>query len=159
MPSLPPSLLLHGSTSATGAATSGASSAVFKRYDPALPPLNEVGKLTLNWHAREAPVRISDDTVVAGWTFEGDIPGPIVHTRVGDTVEFTLTNDSDIPHSMDFHAAQVDPKQAFRSVAKGQSVSFKFTPKYAGAFMALFAKTLRPIITECANIVRPRILA
>jgi nitrite reductase (NO-forming) len=50
-------------------------------------------------------------------------------------VEFTLTNDVDVPHSMDFHAAQVDPKVAFRSVAKGQSVTFTFKPKYAGAFM------------------------
>jgi len=81
------------------------------------------------------PVRISADTVVAAWTFEGDIPGPVVHCRVGDTVEFTLTNDADIPHSMDFHAAQIDPKVAFRSVAKGQSVTFTFRPKFAGAFM------------------------
>jgi nitrite reductase (NO-forming) len=80
-------------------------------------------------------VRISDDTVVAGWTFEGTIPGPIVHCRVGDTVEFTLTNDSVIPHSMDFHAAQIDPKASFRSVPKGQSVSYRFKPKWAGAFM------------------------
>lgn len=81
------------------------------------------------------PIRITDDTVVAAWTFEGDIPGPVVHCRVGDTVEFTLTNDADVPHSMDFHAAQIDPKQAFRSVPKGQSVSFSFRPKWAGAFM------------------------
>jgi nitrite reductase (NO-forming) len=73
--------------------------------------------------------------VVAGWTFEGDIPGPIVHCRVGDTVEFTLTNDGVVPHSMDFHAAQIDPKIAFRSVPKGQSVTFTFRPRWAGAFM------------------------
>lgn len=42
------------------------------------------------------------------WTVEGDVPGPTVHTRVGDTVEFTLTNDADIPHSMDFPAAQIN---------------------------------------------------
>ena len=36
---------------------------------------------------------------------------------------------------MDFHAAQIDPKQAFKSVPKGQSVTFTFKPKYAGAFM------------------------
>ena len=36
---------------------------------------------------------------------------------------------------MDFHAAQIDPKVAFRSVAKGQSVTFTFRPKFAGAFM------------------------
>jgi nitrite reductase (NO-forming) len=58
-----------------------------------------------------------------------------VHCRVGDTVNFTLTNDVAIPHSMDFHAAQIDPKVAFRSAPKGQSVSFSFKPKFAGAFM------------------------
>jgi nitrite reductase (NO-forming) len=36
---------------------------------------------------------------------------------------------------MDFHAAQIDPKVAFRSIARGQTVSFTFRPKWAGAFM------------------------
>jgi nitrite reductase (NO-forming) len=125
----------HGNTSATGTATQGAQSVAFHRFAPELPPLAPGGLLQLHWHAREAPVRISDDTVVAAWTFEGDVPGPIVHTRVGDTVEFTLTNDAVIPHSMDFHAAQINPKEAFRSVGKGESLTFRFTPKYAGAFM------------------------
>ena len=125
----------HGKTSATEDATRGAAQTAFHRFDPVLPPAPSNGRLQLHWHAREVPVRISDDTVVAAWTFEGDIPGPIVHCRVGDTVEFTLTNDSDIPHSMDFHAAQIDPKVAFRSVVKNQSVSYTFKPKWAGAFM------------------------
>jgi nitrite reductase (NO-forming) len=85
--------------------------------------------------AREVPLRIRQDTVVAAWTFDGDVPGPIVHVRQGDTVEFTLTNEGTLPHSMDFHAAQIDPRVAFRSVAPGQSVSFTFTPQYAGAFL------------------------
>ncbi len=125
----------HGNTSATGSAAQGAQSTVFHRWDPALPPAVEGGRVQLHWHARETPVRISSDTVVAAWTFEGDIPGPTVHCRVGDTVEFTLTNDAMVPHSMDFHAAQVNPKTAFRSVAKGQSVTYSFKPKWAGAFM------------------------
>jgi len=125
----------HGGTSATGTATQGAQSVAFHRFAPELPPLAPGGLLQLHWHAREAPVRISDDVVVAAWTFEGDVPGPIVHTRVGDTVGFTLTNDAVVPHSMDFHAAQINPKDAFRSVTKGESVTFRFTPKYAGAFM------------------------
>lgn len=123
----------HGNTSVT-AATDRGQQAVFHRFDPALPPAGS-GTLKLHWHAREALVRISDDTVVAAWTFEGDVPGPTVHCRVGDTVEFTLTNDVDVPHSMDFHAAQLDPKQAFRSVPKGQSVSYSFKPRWAGVFM------------------------
>ena len=115
------------------ATPSGAASAAFHRVPPELPPL-PAGRQQLHFHAREVPVRIDETTVVSAWTFEGDMPGPIVHTRVGDTVEFTLTNDVDIPHSMDFHAAQIDPKVAFRSVPKGQSVTYSFTPKWAGAF-------------------------
>ena len=121
----------HPMSSAVGVSPSATT---YHRFDPALPPLGS-GNLKLHWHARHVPIRISEDTVVAGWTFEGDTPGPIVHCRVGDTVEFTLTNDVDVPHSMDFHAAQIDPKIAFRSVGKGESVSFTFKPKWAGAFM------------------------
>ena len=122
-------------TSATTASASGAQGTAFHRFDPTLPAPHPSGRVQLHWHAREVPVRISPDIVVAAWTFEGDIPGPIVHCRVGDTVEFTLTNDVDIPHSMDFHAAQLDPRTAFKSVAKGQSVTFTFKPTYVGAFM------------------------
>ena len=104
------------------------------RYSAVCPPL-QTSPLKLHWHTREVPLRISDDIVVAAWTFEGDIPGPIVHCRVGDTVEFTLTNDADTPHSMDFHAAQINPKEAFKSVLKGQSHTFTFKPRYAGAFL------------------------
>ena len=115
--------------------TTAVASAALERFDPALPPLTDERTIRLHWHAREVPIRISDRTVVAGWTFEGSIPGPTVHCRVGDTVEFTLTNEVDIPHSMDFHAAQIDPRVAFRSVAKGQSISYTFKPRYAGAFL------------------------
>lgn len=125
---------LHEPSSATPG-TVTASPAPYKRYDPMLPPLSNQRTLRLNWRAQEIPLRISQDTTVAAWTFEGDIPGPIVHCRVGDTIEFMLTNEGVVPHSMDFHAAQIDPKIAFRSVPKGQSVSFTFKPKWAGAFM------------------------
>jgi nitrite reductase (NO-forming) len=125
----------HVGTSATGAATRNAPDVAFHRYAPELPPLPAGGIQRIHFHAREAPVRIDASTVVAAWTFEGDVPGPIIHTRVGDTVEFTLTNDVDIPHSMDFHAAQIDPKHAFKSIVKNESLTFTFKPKFAGAFM------------------------
>jgi nitrite reductase (NO-forming) len=124
----------HPATTTAGAPGTAAA-AVYQRYDPTLPPLSEERTLRLHWRSQETPVRISSSTVVNAWTFEGNVPGPIVHCRVGDTVEFTLTNDVDIPHSMDFHAAQIDPKVAFRSVPKGQSISYTFKPRYAGAFL------------------------
>ena len=150
----------HGTSSATETATQRAQGATFHRYAPELPPLPVGGIQRLHWHSREAPIRIDETTVVAAWTFESDVPGPVVHTRVGDTVEFTLTNDADIPHSMDFHAAQINPKEAFRSVPRGQSVTFAFKPKWAGAFM--YHCGTAPVLMHIASgmygaiIVQPR---
>lgn len=124
----------HGSHSITPS-VEAAAEIPYRRYDPTLPPLSDERTLRVHWRSQEVPVRISPNMVVAAWTFEYDVPGPILHVRQGDTIEFTLTNEGDVPHSMDFHAAQVNPEVAFRSVAKGQSVTFTFQPRYAGAFM------------------------
>lgn len=125
----------HHPSSATSTATAGAHGVAYHRYDPALPPLTPGRVKKIHMTAREVPVRITPDIVVAAWTFDGDVPGPIVHVRQGDTVEFTLTNAGTLPHSMDFHAAQVDPKTAFRSVPPGQSMSFTFRPRFPGVFL------------------------
>jgi nitrite reductase (NO-forming) len=107
----------------------------FHAFDPALPPVSAETVKRVHMTTQEVPVCIQPGTVVAGWTFDGDIPGPVLHVRQGDTVEFTLTNHGKMPHSMDFHCAQVDPQTAFRSIAPGESVSFSFQPRYAGAFL------------------------
>jgi nitrite reductase (NO-forming) len=128
--------LAHGAHPLSVTPGSASAPAVpFHRWDPALPPVAPGRVKRIHMTVREVPVRIRPDTVVAAWTFDGDVPGPIVHVRQGDTVEFTLTNAGTLPHSMDFHAAQIDPKTAFRSVAAGQSVSYNFQPRYAGAFL------------------------
>lgn len=120
---------------AGGVGSSDPASVKLKRFAPELPPLPEGNVHNIHWHSQETAIRVSDRIVVAGWTFEENIPAPIIHCKVGDTVNFTLTNDTGVPHSMDFHAAQIDPKTAFRSVGKGESVSYTFKPRRAGAFL------------------------
>ncbi|MEX0891785.1 MAG: multicopper oxidase domain-containing protein [Gemmatimonadota bacterium] len=109
--------------------------APYRSYDPALPALSDQTTHAVHWRSMEVPVRIRPDLAMAAWCFEGDVPGPVLHVREGDTIEFTLTNEGNVPHSMDFHAAQIDPHVAFRSVPKGESVTFTFQPRYAGAYM------------------------
>ena len=125
----------HANIHQTTAANSKAPAPAFRRFDPALPPVAQERTTKLQFTAVEVPIRISDDTVISAWTFEGDIPGPIVHVKEGDTVEFTLVNHGSIPHSMDFHASQIDPKIAFRSAPPGQPVSYTFRARFPGAFM------------------------
>jgi len=124
----------HTEHQATTLAT-GTANATYRRFDPTLPALPRERTQQIHWRSQAVPVRISPEVVVAAWTFEGNLPGPIVRCRAGDTIDFTLTNEHEVPHSMDFHAAQIDPKTAFRSALKGQSVSYTFKPRYAGAFV------------------------
>lgn len=107
----------------------------YARFDPMLPPLGAERTKRIHMTARELKLPLTQDLVLPMWTFDGTVPGPIVHVRQGDLVEFTLTNEGTLPHSMDFHAALVDPATAFKSIAPGQSISYSFRPKYAGAFL------------------------
>jgi nitrite reductase (NO-forming) len=55
--------------------------------------------------------------------------------RQGQKVVFTLVNNAPMPHSVDFHAAQVAPNIAFSDVMPGKSKTFSFTALVPGVFM------------------------
>src|SRR5918993_77218 len=56
----------------------------------------------------------------------------------GDTVDFTLTNGSDasmkvdLPHSLDFHSAEVNPGTRYKDLAPGESMHYRFVAKHPG---------------------------
>jgi nitrite reductase (NO-forming) len=76
-------------------------------------------------------------------------PGPVIHVRQGQTVEFTLVNGGQIPHSMDFHAARIAPNVAFRDVAPGESFTFRFKANDPGVFM--YHCGTKPVLAHIAN--------
>ncbi len=78
---------------------------------------------------------IAPDTFYEVWTFSGSAPGPALRVREGDTVEFSMTNDGAMAHSIDFHAAQVPWNVYYGPVQPGATHGFKFTPRYPGVFM------------------------
>jgi FtsP/CotA-like multicopper oxidase with cupredoxin domain len=65
---------------------------------------------------------------------------PMVVTE-GDTVDFTLVNGSDqsmtvdMPHSLDFHSAEVNPGTRYVDIAPGKSMHYRFVAKHPGVFM------------------------
>ncbi len=71
----------------------------------------------------------------AAWTFGGTVPGPVQHVRQGDTVDFTLVNEANIPHSMDFHAAEIAPSKYYVNIMPGDSLHYRFVARVPGAFM------------------------
>ena len=80
------------------------------------------------------PVTIAQDVRYAAWTFGGTVPGPALHVRQGDTVDFTLVNRASIPHSMDFHAAEIAPSKYYVNVLPSDSLRYRFVARVPSAF-------------------------
>ena len=70
------------------------------------------------------------------WTFNGQMPGPVVRVTEGDTVNFTLDNPKTnfFGHSMDFHAAEIDFLKNYREIKPGQTIQYTFVAKKPGVF-------------------------
>jgi len=69
------------------------------------------------------------------WTFGDSVPGPAIHVRQGQRVVVTLVNSAPMPHSVDFHAAQVAPNLDFSDVMPGKSKTFSFIASTPGIYM------------------------
>ncbi len=54
----------------------------------------------------EVEGQLADGTTYKYWTFGGQVPGPFIRVRVGDTIEVHMKNrtNSTMAHSVDFHA-------------------------------------------------------
>jgi nitrite reductase (NO-forming) len=133
-----------------------------KPYDATLPALQPGEVVKVHMVMKDRTVEIAPGVKYKVWAFDGDYsaPGPIVHVRQGQTVEFTLTNGGAIPHSMDFHAARIAPNKAFRDVAPGESFTFRFKADDPGVFM--YHCGTKPVLAHIANgmygaiVVRPK---
>ncbi len=82
-----------------------------------------------------AEIQIAPNVTYDAWTFNGTVPGPTIWVTQGDTVDVTLVNNDSMPHSIDFHAAQVDWATDYAAVAPGGNETFSFVPLYPGVFM------------------------
>jgi nitrite reductase (NO-forming) len=81
---------------------------------------------------------LADGTTYRYWTFDGQVPGPFVRVRVGDTVEVKLTNhdDSWMSHNVDFHAVTGPGGGGVATVAEpGQSKGFTFKALNPGLYV------------------------
>ena len=74
--------------------------------DAALAPVDPNPAKTLVIEAKDNPIEVAAGINFNAWTFDGVVPGKVVHLRLGDTVDFSLRNKSTQGHSIDFHAAQ-----------------------------------------------------
>jgi nitrite reductase (NO-forming) len=82
--------------------------------------------------------QLADGTTYSYWTFGGQVPGPFLRVRVGDTVELTLKNQSGsrMIHSIDLHAATgPGGGAAIMQVPPGEEKTFTFKALNPGLFV------------------------
>jgi nitrite reductase (NO-forming) len=113
--------------------------------DPAAPPYvlrdaTAPAVLAGTVHDVDFPIVDKDITVAEGfvvhaWTFGGTVPGPTIRVHLGDTVRVHLTNQTQMSHSIDFHASQTAMNDQMIEVKPGETFTYTFTADYAGVWM------------------------
>jgi nitrite reductase (NO-forming) len=86
----------------------------------------------------EVKGQLANGTTYSYWTFNGQVPGPMLRVRVGDTVEVHLKNNpgSQMIHSVDFHAVTGPGGGAtVTQVPPGQEKSFTFKALNPGVYV------------------------
>ncbi len=110
----------------------------FRARDPNAPPpstqpAGTVHKVT--FEIIEKKVEIAPGVSQLMWTYNGQVPGPTLRGKLGDTFEVTLVNGGAMSHSIDFHASKVAPNVTMRTIGPGQRYVYTFTATHSGIFM------------------------
>ncbi len=104
------------------------------------PPISYTApeKVIVKLEVTEKVMRLADGVQYEFWTFGGKVPGKFIRVRLGDEVEFYLSNDSSskMPHNLDLHAAIGPGGGAEASMtAPGHTSKFSFKALHQGLFI------------------------
>ena len=106
----------------------------FEAFDPTLQPAQgDVHEET--WTMTEEEVEVAPGVRQTRWLFNGQAPGPTLRGKVGDTFRITIKNEGSMGHSVDFHAGEVTPNEAMKTIQPGESLTYEFVAHRAGAWM------------------------
>jgi nitrite reductase (NO-forming) len=142
------SVSVSGTAPAASAATASSgtgTTAAAPVADPAAPPYvlrdaTAPAVMAGTVHDVDFPIIDKDITVAEGfvvhaWTFGGTVPGPTLRVHLGDTVRVHLTNQTQMSHSIDFHASQTAMNDQMVEIKPGETFTYTFTADYAGVWM------------------------
>lgn len=104
-------------------------------FDPTLAPAPGGTEHEITLRATETELEVAPGVTQMMWTFEDQVPGPILRGKVGDLFTVTLVNEGEVGHSIDFHASKVAWDDEMRTIASGESLVYQFRADHAGAYM------------------------
>jgi nitrite reductase (NO-forming) len=118
-------------------------------FNAAVPAAPQGDTVDVTLVAEEKIISIAPGIAYHAWTFNGTVPGPILRVRQGQTINFTLTNNTSMGHSIDFHAAETPWSVNYQEVSPGKSFSFSWKAMYPGVFM--YHCGTPPVLEHLAN--------
>ena len=104
-------------------------------FDPTLAPAPGGTEHKVTLRATETELEVAPGVTQMMWTFEDQVPGPILRGKVGDLFTVTLVNEGEVGHSIDFHASKVAWDDEMRTIESGEELVYQFRAEHAGAFM------------------------
>lgn len=108
---------------------------------PAVPsPVKRASPTTVvvNFEAKEFVGELAEGKKYKFWSYNGTVPGPMFRARVGDTIEFHLSNPATNtqPHNIDIHAVNgPGGGAAVSTVAPGETKVFQFKALNPGLYI------------------------
>lgn len=99
---------------------------------------NEDGVIKISLTTKEVVSEIAPGIFFNYWTFDRQVPGPMLRVREGDTIELTLTNDASSlhDHNIDLHAVTGPGGGAVLThVAPGETKTFRWKALNPGLFV------------------------
>ena len=118
-------------------------------YNPAVPPAAAGNVVEIKLVAQESLMTIAPGVAYHVWNFNGSVPGPVLHVRQGQTIHFTFVNQTNMAHSIDFHAASTPWSVNYQPVLAGKSFSFTWRANFPGVFM--YHCGVSPVMEHIAN--------
>ena len=95
---------------------------------------------TFELTAAEAELPLIDGAVRRVWAYNGQVPGPTLRVRLGETLRVVFTNRLPQPTTIHWHGVRVPngmdgvPHMTQPPVEPGGTFTYEFTPKDAGTF-------------------------
>ena len=107
----------------------------YVRFDPTAPAVMKGTVHDIDLPIVDKDITVAEGFVVHAWTFGGQVPGPTIRVHLGDTVRVHLTNQTQMSHSIDFHASQTAMSHQMVEIKPGGTFTYTFTADYAGVWM------------------------
>jgi FtsP/CotA-like multicopper oxidase with cupredoxin domain len=125
-------------TSAPGSAAQRATAEFQGSYPEAIAPTGIVR--TFDIEAAPAKLPLVDGKELEVWAYNGQVPGPTLRVKLGETVRVRFTNHLPQETTIHWHGVRLPnamdgvPYITQKPVAPGATFTYEFTPKDAGTF-------------------------